>query len=288
MSTCNPSVVFCFFFFFNDTATTEIYTLSLHDALPISNTDVRHPRIDESHGTQLQHSRRHARAGLHIPDILFARRNLLWLHGAFHLAVPRRDRGKKPALLFSLAHSARVAGSREVSGRVDCNLSDLWRFCATLLHLGLWALWRTRQGICVQWSWPWTARLLSACDRAGVPGLWVNLSRPEPALQEPNHSRRGSAVVGIVPCCSAVSAAEVQRHVLPEAAFPGHYPARWSHGSLHRDGGPGFALAGNSRLADTERSDSGFRRTPHPPDRDQLFGRLGITSQLINIDGHRI
>src|SRR5258706_9036798 len=29
-----PSLVF-FFFFFNDTATTEIYTLSLHDALPI-------------------------------------------------------------------------------------------------------------------------------------------------------------------------------------------------------------------------------------------------------------
>src|SRR5574343_1445042 len=27
---------FLFFFFFNDTATTEIYTLSLHDALPIS------------------------------------------------------------------------------------------------------------------------------------------------------------------------------------------------------------------------------------------------------------
>ena len=27
--------VVCFVFFFNDTATTEIYTLSLHDALPI-------------------------------------------------------------------------------------------------------------------------------------------------------------------------------------------------------------------------------------------------------------
>src|SRR2546430_4597542 len=27
----------CHFFFFNDTATTEIYTLSLHDALPICN-----------------------------------------------------------------------------------------------------------------------------------------------------------------------------------------------------------------------------------------------------------
>src|ERR1051326_9586174 len=33
-----------FFFFFNDTATTEIYTLSLHDALPISYLHaLRHP-----------------------------------------------------------------------------------------------------------------------------------------------------------------------------------------------------------------------------------------------------
>src|SRR5215813_15639455 len=31
-------LVFCLFFFFNDTATTEIYTLSLHDALPISSS----------------------------------------------------------------------------------------------------------------------------------------------------------------------------------------------------------------------------------------------------------
>src|ERR1044071_10503441 len=30
--------LFAEFFFFNDTATTEIYTLSLHDALPISST----------------------------------------------------------------------------------------------------------------------------------------------------------------------------------------------------------------------------------------------------------
>src|ERR1039457_4023528 len=30
-----PVVGYCLFFFFNDTATTEIYTLSLHDALPI-------------------------------------------------------------------------------------------------------------------------------------------------------------------------------------------------------------------------------------------------------------
>src|SRR5690349_24290666 len=36
---CYCFLLFClFFFFFNDTATTEIYTLSLHDALPISLT----------------------------------------------------------------------------------------------------------------------------------------------------------------------------------------------------------------------------------------------------------
>src|SRR3712207_9089999 len=37
MCTCLCCTYFSlFFFFFNDTATTEIYTLSLHDALPIS------------------------------------------------------------------------------------------------------------------------------------------------------------------------------------------------------------------------------------------------------------
>src|SRR5699024_12458957 len=37
LSSCNPLPVHCFLlFFFNDPTTTEIYTLSLHDALPIS------------------------------------------------------------------------------------------------------------------------------------------------------------------------------------------------------------------------------------------------------------
>src|SRR5687767_15942552 len=39
-----PPSDFFFFFFFNDPATTEIYTLSLHDALPISHVSpaIRH------------------------------------------------------------------------------------------------------------------------------------------------------------------------------------------------------------------------------------------------------
>src|SRR2546430_10872765 len=36
MSLYRCHLLISFFFFFNDTATTEIYTLSLHDALPIS------------------------------------------------------------------------------------------------------------------------------------------------------------------------------------------------------------------------------------------------------------
>src|ERR1041385_9580269 len=35
MTLSTPQYLPLFFFFFNDTATTEIYTLSLHDALPI-------------------------------------------------------------------------------------------------------------------------------------------------------------------------------------------------------------------------------------------------------------
>src|SRR6266705_1891267 len=52
-----PSVIFnrFLFFFFNDTATTEIYTLSLHDALPIFGRAGAAPR-------------RAAPGGLRVPD----------------------------------------------------------------------------------------------------------------------------------------------------------------------------------------------------------------------------
>src|SRR6266511_5080527 len=41
-----------FFFFFNDTATTEIYTLSLHDALPITSR----PLLLYAVGRQIRHA----------------------------------------------------------------------------------------------------------------------------------------------------------------------------------------------------------------------------------------
>src|SRR2546425_7256460 len=46
------------FFFFNDTATTEIYTLSLHDALPIS---LRSPRAGRRGGRRRKPVRGHGR-----------------------------------------------------------------------------------------------------------------------------------------------------------------------------------------------------------------------------------
>src|SRR2546426_11148373 len=45
------------FFFFNDTATTEIYTLSLHDALPISAREMPHApvqRVETCEGHELE------------------------------------------------------------------------------------------------------------------------------------------------------------------------------------------------------------------------------------------
>src|SRR3712207_8199927 len=52
-----------FVFFFNDTATTEIYTLSLHDALPICNADVRRQELlaqpPSGEGAKGFHVRRH-------------------------------------------------------------------------------------------------------------------------------------------------------------------------------------------------------------------------------------
>src|SRR5471030_3522921 len=52
---------FFLFFFFNDTATTEIYTLSLHDALPILNAKkwaVTH-KIDSKFAADIERSEEH-------------------------------------------------------------------------------------------------------------------------------------------------------------------------------------------------------------------------------------
>src|SRR5258708_16255063 len=65
------------FFFFNDTATTEIYTLSLHDALPILDVRARVGLLPA------QLLRRHVRDGaahlLHFRKSLSDRGHVFWL-----------------------------------------------------------------------------------------------------------------------------------------------------------------------------------------------------------------
>src|SRR2546430_7872005 len=64
-----------FFFFFNDTATTEIYTLSLHDALPISFRELaRVPRGDIARDRERRVVRRIVR--LEEPSHVFQGRRL--------------------------------------------------------------------------------------------------------------------------------------------------------------------------------------------------------------------
>src|SRR2546422_3514530 len=71
------------FFFFNDTATTEIYTLSLHDALPISLQAVREAGrraieagVEERRREPLRRLARSEKCeGAHVQDLAAARRS---------------------------------------------------------------------------------------------------------------------------------------------------------------------------------------------------------------------
>src|SRR6267154_6183702 len=69
--TTSPTAL-SFFFFFNDTATTEIYTLSLHDALPIcrGRAHVGPERRDAgSHGAHRPLRRRVVRSEEHTSEL---------------------------------------------------------------------------------------------------------------------------------------------------------------------------------------------------------------------------
>src|SRR6185295_20132637 len=63
------------FFFFNDTATTEIYTLSLHDALPISTEDrtfLRNIHSSKAHRTNARKDRKSTRLNSSHANISYA------------------------------------------------------------------------------------------------------------------------------------------------------------------------------------------------------------------------
>src|SRR2546425_3076577 len=77
--------MYIIFFFFNDTATTEIYTLSLHDALPIS------PHSDGSTGRA---SPRGLRRSVE-PRSHWRRRSRAWRRRSCRAAVPLGNRVRR-------------------------------------------------------------------------------------------------------------------------------------------------------------------------------------------------
>src|SRR5206468_8207765 len=89
------------FFFFNDTATTEIYTLSLHDALPIS--DVADEVADEHAGGHPEVPIVDARLGEagHRNAAVGRRRQRLLGRVAEHAHERRRDVDRKSTRLNS-------------------------------------------------------------------------------------------------------------------------------------------------------------------------------------------
>src|SRR3712207_1427623 len=89
-------------FFFNDTATTEIYTLSLHDALPISPRQARPGAFDHL-GTRparapedyARHPRLELRSALRVGEKDVTA--LVGLYGRLHPRGGRNGRGKRGA-----------------------------------------------------------------------------------------------------------------------------------------------------------------------------------------------
>src|SRR2546430_9355153 len=113
-------ISFCLFFFFNDTATTEIYTLSLHDALPISGHSnavrstegARRFEAEDEKQAANHEGRVHSR-DVDLPHLRPRRMNdrhagtVVELHA---LLRPRKNR--RPYQGFS---ASRIAGARTIS-----------------------------------------------------------------------------------------------------------------------------------------------------------------------------
>src|SRR4029434_11349917 len=71
---CHRSIVsLCLLSFFNDTATTEIYTLSLHDALPISHTHAHTHTHTQGHRHKHTHTDTHKHFNKHLLPIPLSR-----------------------------------------------------------------------------------------------------------------------------------------------------------------------------------------------------------------------
>src|SRR4028119_1507580 len=120
-------------FFFNDTATTEIYTLSLHDALPIWRVSTQQPtslsvtkapiRISPRSSRSEERFSRNAETDLVCRLLLEKRRLYLpggHAHGPGHRAPRRRRRGAADAEVGEGGGVCRRGAGGEGHGRAGC------------------------------------------------------------------------------------------------------------------------------------------------------------------------
>src|SRR3989442_12056979 len=107
-----------FFFFFNDTATTEIYTLSLHDALPISIASEDSVSIGRG-GARVQQGR--------FAAARVAARSARFLEGLAVFAGGSGDR-KRTRLNSShvrISYALFCFEKKNKNGRINCALSNV-------------------------------------------------------------------------------------------------------------------------------------------------------------------
>src|SRR5689334_23952595 len=101
----SPSLV-DLFFFFNDTATTEIYTLSLHDALPISRSERRLLGVSRTTGRLGEHLGRLRDDHLGAVRQLRSEEHTSELQSQFHLVCRLLlEKKKKKQTLTTVASS---------------------------------------------------------------------------------------------------------------------------------------------------------------------------------------
>src|SRR2546430_5874631 len=105
-----------FFFFFNDTATTEIYTLSLHDALPISSDAASRKPPNVSPDSMLSATARVSSSRFSFRDRKSTRLNSS--HSQISYAVFCLKKKKSATVLVWMHSEGHVSRARDASPRV--------------------------------------------------------------------------------------------------------------------------------------------------------------------------
>src|SRR5258708_29298892 len=117
--TPHMSYFFTYFFFFNDTATTEIYTLSLHDALPIYESGLARHSLSRSALSRMKKAKV-AATGTGRTRLLRSEEHTSELQSPDHLVCRLLLEKKKSINLLSHMQSQWIVMSRGIARALSC------------------------------------------------------------------------------------------------------------------------------------------------------------------------